>query len=333
MTARTKLATFMAASMLLATIFFARPFARPTAHAAACTTTVNAPANLQNALNAAGTGATVCLAGTFSTSSTIRPLAQQTIVGGALRYSGASNVCVSCDLTDGFELRAPGITLQGVEVYGFEGRGVDCGPGATITGSYLHDNKQNGIGCWANLQDYRLSIIGNRIVHNGSPVLVGHNSGGMKLASLSSPTNDLGVGATIEGNTVWGNVGHGISFDRTSSAGIVRDNVAFGNSQAGIRCEKCAGPFLFDANTVHDNGWPGITIHNSAVVTVTNTTSYDNGGSRPIGIRVSFNDKAQKDYPTATPVTLGYHTKSISIQSAGVSDGVRGCTYANVLCG
>src|SRR4029453_7845019 len=150
-------------------------------------TTVNAPANLQNALNAAGTGATVCLAGTFSTSSSIRPLAQQTIVGGALRYSGASNVCVSCDLTDGFELRAPGITLQGVEVYGFEGRGVDCGPGATITGSYIHDNQQNGIACLANLHDYQLRITGNRIVHNGSPGLPGDSAGGAKRVGMSSP--------------------------------------------------------------------------------------------------------------------------------------------------
>lgn len=329
MTARTKLATFMAASMLLATMIFARP----TAHAAACTTTVNAPANLQNALNAAGTGATVCLSGTFSTSSTIRPLANQTIVGGALRYSGASNVCISCDLTDGFELRAPGITLQGVEVYGFEGRGVDCGPGSTITGSYLHDNKQNGIACWANLQDYRLSITGNRIVHNGSSVLVGNSSGGVKLLGLSKPTSALGSGATVQGNTVTGNIGNGIWFDRTSSASIVRNNVAYGNTESGIRCEKCAGPFAFDGNTVHDNGFAGIAIHNSAVVTVTNTTSYGNGGRRPAGVWVSFNDKARKTYPTVTPVDLGYHTKSVSIQSAGVSDGVRGCTYAGVSCG
>jgi parallel beta-helix repeat protein len=333
MTARTKLATFMAASMLLATMLFARPFARPTAHAAACTTTVNAPANLQNALNAAGTGATVCLSGTFSTSSTIRPLAQQTIVGGALRYSGATNVCLSCDLTDGFELHAPGITLQGVEVYGFEGRGVDCGPGSTITGSYLHDNKQNGIACWADLEDYRLTITGNRIVHNGSSVLVGQSSGGVKLLSLSNPTHALGSGATVEGNTVSGNVGHGIWLDHTSSASIVRNNVSFGNSQSGIRCEKCAGPFLFDTNTARDNGDAGVTIHNSALVTVTNTTSYGNGGRSPVGVRVSFNEKAQKTYPQATPTTLGYHARTISVDTSGVSDGVRGCTYANVSCG
>jgi parallel beta-helix repeat protein len=316
------------ASTLLATTIIERP----TAHAAECPRTVTAPANLQNALTAAGTGATVCLSGTFSTSSTVRPLANQTIVGGALRYTGTSNVCVSCDLTDGFELRAPGITLQGVEVYGFEGRGVDCGPGATINGSYIHDNKQNGIACWANLQDYRLSITGNRIVHNGSAILVGKSSGGIKLLGLSSPTRALGSGATIDGNTVSGNIGNGIWFDRTSSASIVRNNVAFGNTESGIRCEKCAGPFAFDGNTVHDNGFAGIAIHNSAVVTVTNTTSYANGERRAAGVWVSFNDKAQKNYPTVLPVDLGYLTKTVSIQTAGVTDGVRGCTYTGVSC-
>ena len=305
--------------------------AGPTAHAAECDSNVTAPANLQNALNAAGTGATVCLYGTFSTGSTVRPLAQQTVVGGTLLYSGSYDVCVSCDLTDGYNLHAPDVTLQGVEVSGFEGRGIACGQGSTITGSYIHDNRKNGIACAANLRDYRLSITGNWIVHNGSSVLLGHSASGIKLLSLSSPTHGLGSGATIEGNTVSDNVGNGIWFDRTSSASIVMDNVSYGNLRHGIRCEKCAGPFLFDGNTVYDNGYAGIAIHNSAVVTVTHTTSYSNGG-RWAGVWVSFDEKAQKIYPAVSPVTLGYHLQSVIVEGAGDSDGIRGCGYTGVSC-
>ena len=86
-------------------------------------------------------------------------------------------------------------------------------------------------------------LTGNRIVHNGSSVLVGNSSGGVKLLGLSKPTSALGSGATVQGNTVTGNIGNGIWFDRTSSASIVRNNVAYGNTESGIRCEKCAGPF------------------------------------------------------------------------------------------
>jgi len=327
MTARNKLAMLVATCMLFGPMIVAGP----TAHAADCDRNVTAPANLQNALDAAGAGATVCLYGTFSTSSTIRPLAQQTIVGGTLRYSGSYDVCVSCDLTDGYSLRAPDVTLRGVEVAGFEGRGVVCGQGSKIAGSYIHDNRKNGIACSAKLLDYGLSITGNLITHNGSSVLVGRSAGGIKLLSLSYPTHALGSGATIDGNTVSDNIGNGIWFDRTSSAGIVSNNVASGNSHYGIRCEKCAGPFLFDGNTVHDNGYAGITIHNSAVVTVTHTTSYSNGG-RWAGVWVSFDEKAQKTYPAVMPVTAGYHVQSVIIDGAGATDGIRGCTYFGVSC-
>jgi hypothetical protein len=54
--------------------------------------------------------------------------------------------------------------------------------------------------------------------------------------------------------------------------------------------------------------------------------------AEPVLVSVSFNDKAQKNYPTALPVHLGYHTKTVSIQTAGAADVVRGCTFAGVSC-
>ena len=165
---------------------------------------IAAPANLQDRLNRAGEGANICLSGTFTTRSTIHVLSGQTITGGHLKYTGAYRLCSRCvRFTDGFDLDAGNITLRNVEVSDFEGKGVKCGPRSIITGSYIHGNKQQGIGCIAQHNDWHIVITHNRIDNNGSRILEGYGSGGVKLMELSKPGHALGAGATIIGNSAW----------------------------------------------------------------------------------------------------------------------------------
>jgi hypothetical protein len=329
MTARKKLAAFVAMSLLVASMIAARP----RAHAAECDTTVTAPANLQNALNAAGTGATVCLNGTFLTGATIRPLAHQTVVGGTLQFTGSYDVCKSCyaNMVNGYDLHAGGITLDGVEVGYFEGLGARCGHNATIRDSYFHDNKRAGIFCIAQNLAWHLVITGNRLIHNGTPVLEGYGAGGMKLMEIAAPGNALGAGATITANVATDNIGNGLWLDRSSSATVISGNTTARNSRNGIRCEKCPGPISITGNTSFNNGDYGIVARVSAVVAMAGNTTYSNGAG---GIAIADDARVgTKTYPTQDPTSEGYHIKTITIADTRlVADRVRGCDLAGVAC-
>jgi len=287
------------------------------AHAAACKT-VRAPADLQRALIAAGKGSTVCLEGTFHGSG-VRPLEGQTIIGGAL--TGSSG--------DGFELRAANVTLRGVEVYGYPGRGVVCGPRSTIQGSYLHDNRRNGIGCIANGADWHLVITGNTITHNGSEKWAYQGAAGIKIMELSMPGHCLTCGALVARNNVSFNVGNGIWFDRSSSAATVRNNTTNGNTHKGIRCEKCAGPFAWYGNTARNNRDENLSIRNSAYVTL-----WDNTTSGSLGLRITWvTREATKTYPALNPVDDGYRAHGIRVDDLRLIDGgAAGCGQDGVRC-
>jgi len=299
-----------------------------------CDVHVDAPAALQERLNDAGPNAVVCLSGTFDTTSTVRPLSGQTLVGGRLLYTGSYNVCRTCypNMVDGVDLGAGNVTLQGIEVGGFEGLGVQCGPGTRVFNSYLHDNRRNGIGCIANGGSWHVQITGNRIERNGSPVLEGQASAGIKLMEISRPAQSVGVGAVIRDNVVLNNIGNGVWLDRSSNSSLIEGNTVYGNTHSGIRCEKCGGPVVIRDNVSHDNHLDGVAVVNSAVVALANNRTYGNGG---VGIRVGYTTTgvATKTYPDLTPVTNGWRIKSIQVDDTRLaSDRVVGCDLANVGC-
>jgi len=306
---------------------------RPTA-SVSCDVRIAPPADLQRALFMAGPRATVCLSGTFTTTTTVRPLRGQTIAGGRLQYVGSYDVCRDCygDMVDGYDLRAGGIALRGVEVDSFEGRGVLCGPGTTVADSYLHDNQRNGIGCIARGADWHLRIVGNWIERNGSTALIGEASGGVKLMELSQPGRPLGAGAVVSGNTVVDNIGNGIWLDRSSNATTIAGNTIARNTQSGIRCEKCGGPVAITDNVSHDNGVDGVAVLNSAVVSLAGNRTFDDAEA---GIRVGYTstDVATKTYPELLPVDAGWQIDDIRVDDTELAaGGVVGCDLEHVAC-
>lgn len=301
----------------------------PAVAATGCDRNVSAPADLQQQLNAAGTGATVCLSGTFGSQNTITPLKNQTIVGGVLKYTGSYNLCWPCGLTDGYNLHAGGITLRNVEVVGWEGKGVLCGPGSTIRSSYLHDNKENGVGCWMNSERWHVNIVKNRVIHNGAPVLEFHVAAGIKLLQVAKPGDPLTAGATITENVSANNFGNGIWLDRSSSGSTISNNITYGNTHFGIRSEKSAGPILIEGNDSYGNLYPGYSVRNSAIVTLRNNTSH---GNKPhtypnvSGLVVSYAGKDVKTWPNLGDLHMGYHPYNIEVFNTRLyKDGVYGC--------
>lgn len=289
---------------------------------AACDRRVSGGANLQSALNAAGAGATVCLSGTFRLGSTVSVPRGQTLVGGVILNGSAS---------DGLRLSAGSVTLRNVEVAGFPGRGVVCGPRTAIYGSYIHDNRRNGVGCIAQNADWYIVIDGNRFARNGSNAWAGVGAASVKLMELSKPGRPLGAGARVTDNVVIDDVGNGIWLDRTSSASVVSGNVIHGQSRKAIRCEKCGGPVLFADNDVWNTGDECISVANSAVVTVRGNRTSDCGGA---GIHVKNVDNVSKKiYPDYTPVDVGFQPRDIRVYDVRLAgDGVVGCGTRNVGC-
>jgi parallel beta-helix repeat protein len=287
------------------------------AHAETCDRHVSGGSNLQAALNNAGRGATVCLSGTFH-GSDIRPLAGQTVIGGTLTGSSGN----------GYNLKAGSVTLRNVEVAGYANHGVTCGPGSTIADSYIHDNDLNGIGCIANGGDWHIHIVGNRIIHNGSDRYEYIGASGIKILELSKPGHCLTCGALVEDNTVLNNDGNGIWFDRSSSGITVRGNTTSGNTHKGLRCEKCAGPVLWEHNVARYNKQENYSIRNSAVVTM-----HDNVASNGLGLNITYvRTVARKTYPDLTPVEDGYKAHHIEVHDTRLLGKVSGCGLSNVSC-
>ena len=300
-----------------------------------CDVSVSAPADLQARLDQAGAGATVCLSGTFGTKSTISPLNGQTIIGGKLTYTGSYDLCWPCGLTDGYNLKAGGITLRHVEVVGFEGKGVLCGPHTTVRHSYLHGNKENGIGCWMESGDWHINIAHNRVTHNGDPSLEFKVSAGIKVLQASRPAHALKAGAWIHGNVSADNYGNGIWLDRSSSGSTIERNTTYGNTHFGIRCEKCAGPVLIQHNNSYGNDYAGISVRNSAVVTLRDNTTHGNVShtESDSGLVVAYASKDVKTWPHLGNLHMGYHPHRIVVKDRHLyRDGVMGCPIRHVFC-
>jgi len=315
--------------------FFLVGWLQHRANAATCIK-VSAPADVQARLNAAGPGKTICFSGTFTTrTGEFKPLAGQTLQGGTFRYTGSYNVtrdrAAAGKLADGFYLHATSnVTLSGMTIENFEGRGVVCGPGSRILDSTLTGNRQNAIGCIAHNANWHILIRGNTMTNNGARVLEYQSSGAVKLMELSKPGQSLGSGATVLGNIASHNIGNGIWLDRSSSATIIGDNTTNDNTHKGIRCEKCGGPMLIENNTALRNDHENISVVNSALVTLKhNTTS----GSGQVGLRIDWSKVATKTYPNVGDQSLGYKVRSIVVRDRGLyHDGINGCELKGVSC-
>lgn len=309
-------------------VIFGLFLAGAAAQAATCDVRVSAPADLQSRLNAAGRGKTVCLSGTFGTKTTVRPLAGQTIIGGTLKYTGSYNVCEGCDLTDGYDVhRTPGVTFLNVMVTQFEGRGILCGPHTTVRDSTLTYNRENGIGCLGDGTDWYVRIIHNVISHNGNAKLENHTSAGIKLLAMSHPGHPLGAGGIVQGNVLSDNIGNGMWWDRTSSAGIASGNTANGNTHSGIRIERGGGPFLIEHNTVRYNR-DGISLRNAAKVTARDNIA--SGNER--AMNVSYGGPDDLTYP-GYHESWGYHPYDVRIEDTRMLSGkVLGCDISRVRC-
>jgi parallel beta-helix repeat protein len=241
---------------------------------------VPAGANLQSVVDAAPDGAALCLAaGTYTTSSPIRPKSGQRFIG-----AGRDATFVTTDSAPAvFDAKGvSGVVWQNLDISGATGsesckpscgRGISGGANSVIDNVRIHDNANAGIGG----TDGSVAISNSELDHNGSDAFVGCCAAGIKSANGYTITNsfihdNLGVG-------VWCDVGcEGIPFQ-------VLGNTITNNLMGGVRFEISSGPSIVRGNTVQNNnlagqgGHGGIEINSSQNATVEGNTLGGNNGA------------------------------------------------------
>jgi hypothetical protein len=215
-----------------------------------CDVVVVAPASIQTASKAAGVGDTLCLSGRFVISSPIRPKDGQTFLGPA-EVTGSGHTAIQAR-AEGAPTGAIDVTINGLEIHGFDLRAVGCWRGTTVRDSELHDNGRIGVGCGLRGGGGVL-IEGNHIHSNGDPAHTGGGAGGMKFAACD--------GCTVRDNLIESNIGNGIWCDVDCGAFTAVGNQVEGNTRKGIFYEISHGPALIADNTVTFNNcaeryWP-----------------------------------------------------------------------------
>ncbi len=208
-------------------------------------------ANVQAAITAAPTGATLCLSGSFGISAPLRPKTGQSLVGPAHIFAVGA-VLDGIMLKTGAGIGAVNVTIQGLRVSGFGDAAIVCWRGARLLGNELDHNGENGIGC--GLEDGGpLLIEGNSIHDNGDTAFVGQGAAAIKVAR--------GHDVVIRGNRVERNIGNGIWCDLECHAVTIEGNEVLGQTRKGIHFEVSRGPALVLDNTVMFNNcaptyWP-----------------------------------------------------------------------------
>ena len=264
---------------------------------------VGARARLQRAINRAGRGATLCLAGTtYRTSRGIRPRSGQRLVGVSRSRTvirGASAPVVI------YARGTSNVTLKKLSVAGAVGRPAcrpQCGKGI-VPGNHtrilrvrVHHNRALGIGG----AGPGLLIRKAEIDHNGHADFYGCCAGAVKAAQAY----------TIRKTHVHDNVGVGIWCDVGCHGGRwkVVENTVVGNTLGGIRYEisGMTGSAVIKRNVVRSNnlrnagGHGGIEINSSRNVVIERNRVIANRGPGVIAngrrrpglgnISVRFND-------------------------------------------
>ncbi len=197
--------------------------------------------------------------------------------------------------------------VQNNEVRLNHGGGIDASsPSAIVRGNHVHDQGQLG------LHGYQVDgvlVDGNEIDHNNTAGYDdGWEAGGSKWVKTSNLVltgnnahDNYGTGlwidienvnVTVENNTVTNNAKHGIFYE-ISYAGIIRDNVVYGNDRDAIK--------IGDSSSVEVAG-------NIVTVVASDTSGY--------GIRL-YQDDRQSDGYITTDVTVHDNTVTMCAGRTG----------------
>ena len=150
------------------------------------------------------------------------------------------------------------------------GAAITTGASGVISGNFIHDNGELGIGSFGS---DALRVAGNELARNN---YAGYNSaweaGGAKFSGTT--------GLVVRGNKIHDNLGKGIWTDTNDMRSLIDSNVVTGNSDHGIFREAGYAAVVRD-NTVVNNGWHGIIIDSSPDVEVAGNTVRNNGWNWP----------------------------------------------------
>ncbi|HET6713064.1 MAG TPA: right-handed parallel beta-helix repeat-containing protein [Actinomycetota bacterium] len=289
-----------------------------------CDVHIEAPADLNQRFRKEPVGAVICVSGTFRIDSSLEPRDGQVIRGHATIVNAGG-------VEDGFYLaQAEDVKIAGLEIMGFNTRGVRCGAGTRLVRSVLHHNAQNGVGCnLDNRAGSHIIIAHNQVYANGDPSIEGNTSGGMKFVRSGLPGARPGNSVSVRHNEVWGNIGNGIWFDINSAGDLIARNEVWDNTRSGIRYEISAGPGMIRRNVTHGNAWYGIWITSSAKVVVRENIAVRNGKK---DIIVISDERARLTFPELGGTHDGYKIVNIDVAGNTVAREVAGCSLDGVSC-
>jgi Right handed beta helix region len=300
------------------------------AHAATCVGTVILPgASIQNAINAAGQGASFCLSpGTYNETSSITPKDGNTFTGmGVARddtlvnttsvqlmfnIAGRANVTLRHFAITGAVNRCPGSNC------GATGRAVSGGVNTQVDDMHLYSNGLNGIGATGD----GLIVNNSEIDHNGYRVSDGV-SDGIKTTNTFTLTNSF----------LHDNQNSGIHCDIQCGAFTISGNTVTGNTGTGIFMEISPGPATISNNIIKNNnvsnsyGKGGLGILDSKNVQIYNNQF---GGNKIWALRTYVDKRINCGSPSSG---CGFVLSNVSVHDNTLNlDKLVGCTTVGVLC-
>jgi parallel beta-helix repeat protein len=179
-------------------------------------------------------GTRFCLLGEFVVTSPIRPKPGNQFIGPAVITPEGS-------VDQGFSAHGvPDVAFVELDMSGFELRAIQPGPNGVVSGSFLHHNGRNGLGCG---ECDNILVEDNEIAFNGSEEHLGDGSAGIK-----SVANFV----TIRRNEIHDNLGNGIWFDVDARSQLIEHNHVYRNTRKGIFFEISDGGIV-RYNTVQRN--------------------------------------------------------------------------------
>ena len=285
--------------------------------AGAVTNAVNCgTTDLQTALNAAPSGATLVVHGTCTGNFTI---AENLTLRGPATLSGADSGIV-LTINAGITVSLRNLTIQdgndGI-VGGLQNLGA-----TTVTDSSFLDNAGGGID-----NEATLTVVNSTVSGNSDATFPDSDGGGI--------FSDQGTTTTVTNTTVSGNTataGGGVCNLGTITVenSDVVNNTASGGFTSGAGLENCAGGTMIITNTVvHGNSSSGTIgqgggIDNEATLTLTNSTVFDNSASATFG---GFGG-GLADFGTAT-VTHSTLFENTAQSGGGIFNGYSNLTVAS----
>lgn len=203
-------------------------------------------AQLQDSINANGTGTTFCLAdGSYTTTAPIIPKDGDRFIGV---YTDSTQPNIANTGSGGVFSAGSNNLYQDLGIGPSNNTGLNAGTGSTITGNRIHDNQMCGIETAANY----LAITSNEIGPNNGTLANKGDACGVKLHGFLG--SDSGAYNTVTNNTVHDNTGHGLWVDCDGHDNTFSGNSVYNNAGAGLSDETSYNN-TFTNNDVHDNGF------------------------------------------------------------------------------